>query len=573
MNGTFPLRFPATSISTRVRQMRSVLCAALLLSWSTGALGQERSDAIAIEGAVRNVAGEGVPGASVVLSEKNRATTVEVQSGADGSFRFSPGHPGTYSVRVRKAGFREAAVDAVVLSAGEKRHVDLVLGSLREDGSKSSSVTEQPGPAGQPMELQDTPNFTVAGVTDWSNAGLHGSDTSSKASDALTRETLELKSSNSKENGSAPANSLSKERGAKESEASLRAAVGREPNSFAANHNLGAFCFASGQYREAIPLLEEAYRIDPTNYANGYQLALAYRAGGNTMRAREQIARLLASWDTADLHRLSGDLDERLGDPVAAVGEYQRAVQIDPSEENYFAWGTELLLHKAPQPAVEVFAAAASAHPKSARVLAGLGAGLYASGAYADAAQRLCQASDLNVEETAFYLFLGQMEKAANEPLPCAEEKLAHFAREQPGDAWANYYYAVSLWKRDRRSGNTADAQPAESLLETAVRLNPRFSAAYLELGVLRAARGDIANATDAFRKSVDLDPGSADAHYQLGLAYKRIGEQAKAKQEFAEYKTAHSREVADLEHQRRELRQFLIVLKDQPATASPAPR
>ena len=109
----------------------------------------------------------------------------------------------------------------------------------------------------------------------------------------------------------------------------------------------------------------------------------------------------------------------------AAVHEYERAAQLDPSEQNYFAWATELLLHRAIQPAAEVFKKGAAAHPHSERMLAGLGAALYASGLYAQAAEQVCAASDLNPADVTPYLFLGKMVQASSQPLPCTEEKLA----------------------------------------------------------------------------------------------------------------------------------------------------
>ncbi len=124
----------------------------------------------------------------------------------------------------------------------------------------------------------------------------------------------------------------------------------------------------------------------------------------------------MAAGDDAEGHHLLGDLDEKLNDPLDAVREYERAARMYPSEQNYFDWGSELLLHKAAQPAVEVFTKGANLHPQSARMLAGLGAAQYAVRSYEDAARSLCKASDLKPSESAPYLFLGQMEKTVNAP-------------------------------------------------------------------------------------------------------------------------------------------------------------
>jgi tetratricopeptide (TPR) repeat protein len=281
--------------------------------------------------------------------------------------------------------------------------------------------------------------------------------------------------------------------------------------------------------------------------------------------AREQARKMLATKDTADGHRLLGEVDERLGEPLEAVREYEQAARMDASERNYFEWGTELLLHKADQPAVEVFAKGSRMHPDSARMLSGLGAALYASGSYEDAARRLCEASDLNPKDSAPYLFLGKMQKSATALLPCSEEKLARFVREQPGNAWANYYYGIVLWKRDRGSENPAGQQQAEALLEKAIAIDLKFGEAYLQLGILHSTSGKFEQATRDYKKAIEVNPQLSEPHYRLGLAYRRVREEAKAEEEFRVYEEMQKAETAAIENQRRELRQFVITLRDQP--------
>jgi tetratricopeptide (TPR) repeat protein len=508
-----------------------------------------QSDVSTIEGTVRSSKGEPVEGASVFLEDQGHSRVAETKTKADGSFSFSVVRRGAYALRAEKSRMRSVAVAAFALSEGDKNRVDLVL----EDSGAPSS----------PMEFADKPDFTVAGVTDGSNIGGHGSDTSLRTSEALARETAALKSRDARTTTATRAEN-------RETESKLRAALAQAPGNFEANHQLGEFYLRSDRYSEAIPLLQAAYQIDSANYANAYDLALAYQANGAFARAREQARQLLGNTEKAEVRRLLGDLDERLGDPLEAVREYESATRLEPSEQNYFNWGTELLLHKAARPAIEVFTKGSSAHPESPRMLAGLGAAFYASGSYADAARRLCDASDLKPADPAAYFFLGKMEKAAPDPLPCAEEKLARFAREQPANALADYYYAVALCKRGRDSENSAVLTKAEALLERAVSIDPRFDEAYLQLGILFAARAESPRAISAYKKAIEANPQSAEAHYRLGLAYKRIGEEEKAQRELQLYKQIDQTEAAAVERQRRELRQFLIILKDQPAPTAP---
>jgi tetratricopeptide (TPR) repeat protein len=497
--------------------MAAVLLRSSSATWFAEGASLPQRDVITIEGAVRNSAGEPVAGASVVLDEKEHRLRVETKTKADGRFVLSAVRSGTYTVTAEKSGFRDDVAESLVLASGDKKHVDLVLEPL---GPSPSGAAQSSRPSPGAMEFKDEPNFTVAGVTDWSTAGLHGSDTRARTSDALAKETLALKSGGPEENvAGGPAGT----------------AIGQE-----------------------------------TSASIAYKLALAYKASGDFVRAREQVRKTLAITDSPKGHRLLGDLDERLGDPLGAVHEFERAARLDPSEENYFEWGAELLLHKAAQPAAEVFAKGSGAYPGSARLLAGLGAALYAGGSYEEAALRLCAASDLKPADPAPYLLLGKMEKASPAPLSCSEEKLSRFVQEQPENALANYYYAMVLWKRQRGSENPAALPQAEALLEKAVSLDPKLGEAYVQIGILYSARGAFDQAIQAHKKAIAVAPDLSEAHYRLSLAYKRIGEEAKAHREFQAYQQAENTEAATIERQRRELRQFLIILKNQPAAPPP---
>jgi tetratricopeptide (TPR) repeat protein len=513
-----------------------------------------------VRGTVRDSANKLIADASVLLEEKGHPGGVEAKTNAEGAFVFSALQPGTYTLTAEKSGLRGRATHALVLSQGDEKHIDLVL----EAGSAvHSNSVASPSPSTEAMQFADQPNFTVAGITDWTAAGGHGSDTSLRTSEALTRETLTLKPGDS-EHGSAAS---TKE--ASESESRLRAALASAPGSFAANQNLGEFYLREGRYADAIPLLKASYQIDPTNRGSEYDLALACKGIGDLSKAREHVQKMLAEQDTGNLHRLLGDLDEEMGDSLAAVREDEQAAHLDPSEQNYFEWGSELLLHRAVRPAAEVFAKGAAAHPKSARMLAALGAALFAGGFYDEAALRICDASDLNPADPAPYLFLGKIELAAPLPLACAEQKLARFAKEQPANALANYYYAMAVWKSQKSSENPQALQQVQTLLEEAVKIDPKFGEAYLQLGIFFFSQHDFEKAIGFYTKAIEIDRQLGDAHYRLGLAYQRIGERAKAKQEFQLHDEIDKQQAAVIERQRREVKQFLVVLKGPPTFPS----
>jgi tetratricopeptide (TPR) repeat protein len=537
-----------------------------------------------VEGTVRDSAGKPVAGASVSLLREDQSNAATTKTDAGGAFVFLAVRAGNYTVKIEKSGSRDGIETSIHLVPAEKKQCDLVLRGAGGSSASSPAASASSSNASSVIELDDRPDFIVAGITDSTGSGGHGSETRMRTGEALAQETLNLGSDGSKGVATAAASAGHE---AQASERVLRAALRQNPRSFEANHALGEFYFHSEKCREAIPLLQAAYQVNPEDHANAFDLALALKACGEFAQAREQVNRVLASEkelakpDDAELRRLLGDVDEKLEDPLDAVREYEHAAGLDASEQNYFAWGAELLLHRAVAPALEVFGRGVRLHPDSARMLAGLGAALYASGSVEEAAQRLCAAADLtpsvppsaSASASAPYLFLGEMQEASSTPLPCVEPKLARFAHDRPDNAFANYYYALALWKRERGWENPDALRQVEALLRKSLAIDPKLDLAYLQLGNLYFARGSFPEALTAYEKAVVANPAGGEAHYRLGLTYKRIREEAKAQREFEQYKQLDKSEAATIERQRRELRQFLFVLQSPPLQGQPISR
>ncbi len=243
------------------------------------------------------------------------------------------------------------------------KNVDLTLQEAKTPPSQSDSARKP--------EFFDQPQFTVSGVTDTTNLGGHGSDTVVRTREALAKETVSL-------GKAAPSGAAA----AVEAERSLRDGVNSDPNNFGANHDLGKLLTERGKARDAIPYLERASELKPDDYENSYDLALANESAGNYELARGNAQSLLVKYDKAELHHLLGDSQEKLGNSLEAVREYQRAAELDPSEAYIFDWGSELLLHHAPEPALDVFAKGNRLFPRSVRMLIGLGAAWFARGSY-----------------------------------------------------------------------------------------------------------------------------------------------------------------------------------------------
>jgi tetratricopeptide (TPR) repeat protein len=140
------------------------------------------------------------------------------------------------------------------------------------------------------------------------------------------------------------------------------------------------------------------------------------------------------------------------------------------------------------------------------------------------------------------------MQEASSTPLNCAEQKLARFAQDHSENALADYYYALAIWKRDRGSQDPDALEHAQALLEKSSAIDPKLDVAYLQLGNLYFFRGSFQEALAAYQKAIAANPLGSEAHYRLGLAYKRIGDGAKAQVEFEQYKQLDKTEAATIE-------------------------
>jgi tetratricopeptide (TPR) repeat protein len=201
------------------------------------------------------------------------------------------------------------------------------------------------------------------------------------------------------------------------------------------------------------------------------------------------------------------------------------------------------------------------AYPNSERMLTALGAALFAGALYDDAAQRLCQASDLNPADPEPYTFMGKIEISAPNPLPCIEQKLARYVDQEPSNAVAKYFYAMALWKQAGPAPDAGTFARVRALLNHAVNIDPRCSDAWFQLGVLEASRGGYQKAIEFYSKAIDADPRSSQAHYRLGIAYDRVGEKEKAAQQLRLHEELEREQAAAVEKQRREVKQFLVVV------------
>ena len=321
-------------------------------------------------------------------------------------------------------------------------------------------------------------------------------------------------------------------------EAALLRQAASQPESFAANRRVAEYYLGHHQIESALPWLEKAAQIDPADYDNGYDLALARLETKDVDGAGKLLREMLSRQDRSELHNLLGDVEEAKGNLDEAAKQYETAARMDPSEKNLFDLGTDLLRHQAYRPALTLFRYAAGKYPKAAPLQVGLGVALYSTSNYAEAVKTLCIAVDLNPADTKAIDFLGKMYDVAPELSEEVTRRLARFAELYPNNPSANYYYALGLRKRNLSTGLNGSEEKVEALLRKAVALRPGFADAHFQLGLLYSDEKQTASAVRELEETVRLRPDWKTAHYRLAQLYAEQGKAELSRREFQVFRS-----------------------------------
>ncbi|HKW17982.1 MAG TPA: tetratricopeptide repeat protein [Terriglobales bacterium] len=342
-----------------------------------------------------------------------------------------------------------------------------------------------------------------------------------------------------------------------------------ERGSYDANHNLGEFYIQVGKISNAIPFLKRAQEIDPSAYNNGYDLALALQQTGQFDQAREQLHKLIALRDSAELHSLLGDVEEKVRNYLSSAEQYEQAARMDPSEQNILNWGAELILHQTFAAAIEVFKAGIVRFPQSPQLHNGLGIALYGAGQVDDAVRSYFQASDLAPSDPLPLTFLGKACDGASPDLAAEiRSRLQSFLNNHTKSsitmmrAELNYDLALCLWRGNEIDSHPELANQIESLLKRSLTLDPNYADAYFQLGNLYSERHSYEEAIAQYERALKVNANSANFHYRLGQALARAGKIARAQEEFTNFDRLRKTETDATNKQQAQIQQFVYTIR-----------
>jgi tetratricopeptide (TPR) repeat protein len=229
--------------SIRTRQILGMLCILLsgLAPRISAQTGGKRNLAI-VDGSIRDSQDQAVPGVAVTLDAVGRSLALPATTDTQGRFRFEAVPAGTYTLHTASENYSATVEGPFVLHAQETKSLALHVAKLPPKGASAA------------IEYSDETQFTVAGVTDTTALGGHGSDRVVRNSEALTKDAASL--------AREKANPFTTFR-AESTEASLRASLAKQETA-EAHFQLAEIEESHSRPLEAVKDYRRAAELQPT---------------------------------------------------------------------------------------------------------------------------------------------------------------------------------------------------------------------------------------------------------------------------------------------------------------------
>jgi Flp pilus assembly protein TadD len=274
-------------------------------------------------------------------------------------------------------------------------------------------------------------------------------------------------------------------------------------------------------FAEAIPFFKKASATDPATYDAGFDLAVCYVETRQFSLAIEVLKGIASrGHKTTELDNLLSEAYEGNNQTQEAIDSLREAVQLEPHDEgSYVRLAALCTKYEAYDLGLEVIQSGLQYHPQSDRLILQRGA-LYALENKFDLAEKDFQlASEIAPEKNLSYAVLGASYMQQGD-FSKAVTSLRQQVREKPNDSTLQYLFGVALIRSGAEPA-TPDFKQAEAALEESVKLNPKTSAAQVELAKIYLKENRVDEAVKSLEQARALNPKDAAVYLELVVAYR----------------------------------------------------
>ena len=294
-----------------------------------------------------------------------------------------------------------------------------------------------------------------------------------------------------------------------------------------------ALAIAVGSALAGVPLLSAP--VSATSHTPPIEQAREAFKKGDALQTIEISKRALEHGENAEFRNLLGKAYVITGQREMAILELQSAARLQPYNEHYQFDLAQLLLNMQKFPMALAVLETAHRHlPKSVQIELALGVAYYVCVQYDDAVRAFLRTMELAPEVPQPYLFLGRMLGHAEKHLNEIAGHCVVSEHADPSNPYAPLLHAKVLVEQLGPIDEKNNTDAAVNLLKKTIALKSDWAEPYFILGLLMIREQNDKGAVPFLEKSVQLDPNDPITRYRLGLVYARLGNRARADEEFA---------------------------------------
>jgi tetratricopeptide (TPR) repeat protein len=305
--------------------------------------------------------------------------------------------------------------------------------------------------------------------------------------------------------------------------------------------NLGFVLAHQNKYTDAVPAYRKAAKLAPTMPGIQLNWGIAEFKQGHFEQAIDPLTAAVAadpgSGQARTLLGLSCYGARKFAD---AIKYLEPVVQANPnSAELRKVLAQSCLLAKQFACAEREFRTIVEQNPNSAQVHILMGQALDGLGRTPEAITEFEEAVKENPKEPDANFGLGYLHWKSSH-LVAAKASFEEELKVDPNHPQALAYLGDIALKNDK-------PEDAVKYLERVVRQRKDIRIAYLDMGAAMMQLKRYPEAQTALLRAVELDPTQPDAHFRLGRLYQAMGENDKAKVEFAKVQQLHEKAADDV--------------------------
>jgi predicted Zn-dependent protease len=301
-------------------------------------------------------------------------------------------------------------------------------------------------------------------------------------------------------------------------------AIALKPDFKAAHNNLGGVYMLQGKTQDAAKEFAAVLRIDPSDVS---VQKILFDLAESAFRKQDYATaiRLLdlvkpATGNVAPWHEMMGYSSFKTGNPVRAVAEIQKAMDLDTHNEDYILELSEVFVaNNNGRASATLLNSAKKLFPNSARIWFALGVSSLIEEDRPQAEAALRKSLELDPKLDQALVVLGQNYKEAGEWNDLLQTS-GRLIQLNPSNPAGYYYQALALLHASERDDNRI-----EELLKKSVALHAEDPGAQYELAKLMAKRGQKDEALRELERLVAANSDYGPAYYQLFRLYREKGD------------------------------------------------